>query len=418
MKAHEPNPPKLTPSPPFRFSAPPVMRIICLLLATVTGLHANGFYIPVQDPFAASRGNAFVATADRPSAVFYNPAGLTQLDSAAVHVGVYGVRLGIDGETAIDGGSHQNKAEFIPLPQFYAAAPLNDRLSAGVGLNAPFGLRTDWGTSTPFRAVATETDLTYATAWGVLGYELSSDLSIGGGLALTYADGTLKQFLPPPNPPAEFGFEGDDYSTSWIASLLWQPGGRHSFGLTYRAKTELDLSGSAAAPGIGLAIPKAGLDLVTPDTLVAGYAFRPNEQWTLEANVEWVNWRRLKVPTLRQAPLPDNPIPFNWESNFMYGFGVTYAPNETWAFNAGYIFIENSQPDLNFNPAIADADRHWLSAGVSYSAAAWTVDLAYQYAFSDRTVLDPTPEFDVGDLVAGDYSSRFHGLMLSFNRSF
>ena len=101
------------------------MRVICLLLATVAGLHANGFYIPVQDPFAASRGNAFVATADRPSAVFYNPAGLTQLDSAAVHLGLYGVRLGIDGETAIDGGGHQNKAEFIPLPQFYAAAPLN-----------------------------------------------------------------------------------------------------------------------------------------------------------------------------------------------------------------------------------------------------------------------------------------------------
>ena len=94
------------------------MRIICLLLATVTGLHANGFYIPVQDPFAASRGNAFVATADRPSAVFYNPAGLTQLDSAAVHIGVYGVRLGIDGETAIDGGSHQNRRSLFPFPSF------------------------------------------------------------------------------------------------------------------------------------------------------------------------------------------------------------------------------------------------------------------------------------------------------------
>ena len=84
------------------------MRVICLLLAAAASLHANGFYIPVQDPFAASRGNAFVATADRPSAVFYNPAGLTQLDSAAVHLGVYGVRLGIDGETAIDGGRSEN----------------------------------------------------------------------------------------------------------------------------------------------------------------------------------------------------------------------------------------------------------------------------------------------------------------------
>ena len=42
-----------------------------LLLSAQSGLRANGFYIPVQDPFAASRGNAFVATADRPSAVYY-----------------------------------------------------------------------------------------------------------------------------------------------------------------------------------------------------------------------------------------------------------------------------------------------------------------------------------------------------------
>ena len=97
---------------------------------------------------------------------------------------------------------------------------------------------------------------------------------------------------------------------------------------------------------------------------------------------------------------------------------MTYAPNETWAFNAGYIFIENSQPDATFNPAVADADRHWLSAGVSYKAENWAIDLAYQYAFSDRTVKDQTAGFDAGDLVAGDYNSRFHGLMLSFNRSF
>ena len=150
-------------------------------------------------------------------------------------------------------------------------------------------------------------------------------------------------------------------------------------------------------------LSRASLDLVTPDTLVVGYAFRPDDYWTIEANVEWVNWNRLGTSTLRQAFSPDTPLPFNWESNFMYGIGVTYAPNRTWAFNAGYIFIENSQPDLNFNPAVADADRHWLSAGVSYTAEDWTIDVAYQYAFSDRTVRDRTAAVDAGNLVAGDY---------------
>ena len=385
-----------------------------LLLAGQAKLCANGFYIPVQDPFATSRGNAFVATADRPSAIYYNPAGLSQLDAVSTHLGLYGVRLGIEADTDIDGLRHENDAEFIPLPQLYIAAPVGDRLAAGIGVNAPFGLRTDWGAA-PFGQVATETELVYLTSWGVLAYKLSESLSVGGGIGVTHADGTLKRLAAP---GAEFVFEGDDMATNWIASVLWNPDERHSFGVTYRARTDLDLEGSAAVPAAGLPGADASLDLVTPDTLVVGYAYRPDDYWTIEANVEWVNWSRLGVATLRQAPLPDSPIPFNWESNFMYGVGVTYAPDETWSFNAGYIYIENSQPDLNFNPAVADADRHWLSAGVNYAADGWDISLAYQYAFGDRTVRDRTAIPDGNDLVAGAYTSRFHGVMLSVNKSF
>jgi hypothetical protein len=42
-------------------------------------LWANGFGLPDQDAFAMGRGEAFVATADNPSAIYYNPAGITQL---------------------------------------------------------------------------------------------------------------------------------------------------------------------------------------------------------------------------------------------------------------------------------------------------------------------------------------------------
>ena len=102
------------------------------LLTSTTDSQANGFYIPVQDAFATARGNAFVATADRPSAIYYNPAGLTQLESWAVNGGVYAVNLGIEAQTDIDGMTHENDNEFIPVPQLYVAGPINDRLAVGV----------------------------------------------------------------------------------------------------------------------------------------------------------------------------------------------------------------------------------------------------------------------------------------------
>ncbi len=53
-----------------------------------------GYYLPNQDAFATARGNAFVATADTPAAVHYNPAGLTQLEEASIQAGFYSIVLG------------------------------------------------------------------------------------------------------------------------------------------------------------------------------------------------------------------------------------------------------------------------------------------------------------------------------------
>ena len=51
-----------------------------------------GSQIPDQDAAATARGDAFAATADNPSAIFYNPAGLTQMpDGLSSRSGLYGI---------------------------------------------------------------------------------------------------------------------------------------------------------------------------------------------------------------------------------------------------------------------------------------------------------------------------------------
>jgi long-chain fatty acid transport protein len=52
-----------------------------LFLGVAAGPHAVfglGIALPDQDAFATARGNAFVATANDPAAVYYNPAGISQ----------------------------------------------------------------------------------------------------------------------------------------------------------------------------------------------------------------------------------------------------------------------------------------------------------------------------------------------------
>src|SRR5450756_1122975 len=70
-----------------------------LLLATTLSalaavkVYANGFSLPDQDAFATARGEAFAATADNPSAIYYNPAGITQLTGDNFRGGLDGIYL-------------------------------------------------------------------------------------------------------------------------------------------------------------------------------------------------------------------------------------------------------------------------------------------------------------------------------------
>jgi len=377
-------------------------RFIPVWLATALPVFANGFYIPVQAPEATARGNAWLATADTASAVYYNAAGLTQLGSSDLVVGAYSVRLGIEAETAA--GDFKNDATWSLLPQIYGAVPVNDKLTAGFGLNTPFGLATDWSSSTPFRQLAMETELTYATGWAVLAYEVTDTISIGGGFGVHHADLMMKQGITFGGTDT-FEFNGDSEALSWTLSTLWKPAEKHSFGLVYRSKADFMLDGDAQNSYVA-GKEDASMDLITPSTAAVGYCYRPCKEWSFEANIEWVNWNELNTLTLSKDS-GDVAVPFNWDSNLIYSVGGTRFFDGGWSVSAGYNYIENSQPDSSFNPGISDADRHWLNFGVGREWENFRMNFAYQYAFSDRDV-SGSP-FGLAD---GTFKSRFHGLML------
>src|SRR5689334_7462938 len=68
--------------------------LTAVLLAVSMGkVSGGGFRLPDQDAFATARGEAFAATADTPAAIYYNPAGITQLPGSNLRAGIYGIVL-------------------------------------------------------------------------------------------------------------------------------------------------------------------------------------------------------------------------------------------------------------------------------------------------------------------------------------
>ncbi len=344
--------------------------------STVFGL---GLAVPDQDAFATARGNAFVATANDPSAVFYNPAGISQLEGFNVSLGAYGIDWRDRYSSAA--GSVDSKTIFDAAPQVFSTINLlKDRLTFGVGIYSPYGLRSEWPTKAPFLQDGETGQITYARAAGTLAWQITPSLSVAAGPNFDYSEADIKEFATPvPFLPGFVNhFRGRATSVGYEAGILFHPGDQHYFGLTYRSATEMNYNGHATLPVVPfLANPNiaASADFHFPSTLVFGYSFRPNEKWNFESDLNWTDWSTLK--TVPVVPLPEA-LGFGWKPSWMLDFGATRYLGDNWRVSGGYMYSENTVPDANFNPLVPDSDRHIFSLGVGKKCGSFTWDAAYQ----------------------------------------
>ena len=78
-------------------------------------IFAHGLLLIDQDAEATARGDAFVATADNPSAIYYNPAGITQLAGQQLRLGSYAAIYTVHYRSTANVET-DSKQELITLP--------------------------------------------------------------------------------------------------------------------------------------------------------------------------------------------------------------------------------------------------------------------------------------------------------------
>ncbi len=257
------------------------LAALAMTMASVSHLGAVGFRFPHHDPESIARGNAWVATADNPSAVYYNPAGLTQLDDGhSVSAGLYLAVTDIEFTPLVGGGKASADSTPQPVPQlFYAWSPPDSKWSFGFGAYAPYGLGIDYGRNTPFPTVAIEAKLLYASFNPVVSYQVTDTLAVGAGLTLNYSDVNFERAVGIA-PGDLFDFEGDGFATGFNIGVLWQPHPQWSIGAMYRSHTEVTYTGSSTVTGNIFAskLPTSvGLDF--PSFVDVGVSYRPNDNW-------------------------------------------------------------------------------------------------------------------------------------------
>lgn len=363
-------------------------------------LSAVGFRLPNQDPEAIARGDAFAATADNPSAIYYNPAGITQLQGQNLRVGIYAISPGLK-YTSPGGATATAKSDFEPVPQVYyvdsfAKAPV----SIGLGIYAPYGLSVDWGDNAPFKTAGENGTVLYLSFNPVIAWRITRTLSIGAGPTINYSRAKLQQAIAPnlffPS-GGQFKLEGDDTDAGFNAGILWQPHPMWSLGVNYRSATTLNYKGTASQTGSALPpaiIPSStatSAALRYPQFVVGGVSFRPTPKWNLEFDLDWTDWSDVKQIQVQNSPLGPQTLPLFFKSSFIYDFGVTRQFGHGYFGSVGYIYSENSSPDANFNPLIPDATLQLGSVGFGHHGKRLDWSAAYHFGYnSGRTVSNDT----------------------------
>jgi long-chain fatty acid transport protein len=350
-------------------------------------LGAVGFRLPHQDPEAIARGDAFAATADNPSAIYYNPAGITQLEGDNIRVGLYAISADTK-FTSPSGATAKTDSSLQPVPQlYYVHSFTNLPISIGLGIYAPYGLSLDWGNNAPFNTVAESGSLTYLCFNPVIAWKICSALSVGIGPTINYSDATLKQALDSSG-VTQFKFDGDGLDYGFTAGVLWQPHPMWSFGINYHSATTVNYKGAASQTLTPFfqSSTSSSASISFPQFVVGGISFRPTTNWNFEFDLDWTEWNDVTVITLKNTPFGDVPVTLNYKSSFIYEFGVTRQLGKGYFASVGYIYNENSSPDANFNPLIPDADLQLGSVGFGHHGKHWDWAIAYHFAYGERTV--------------------------------
>jgi long-chain fatty acid transport protein len=381
---------------------------------TPAGAHALGFRLFDHDAFATARGDAYVATADNPSAIYYNPAGITQLQGHQARAGVNVISLDITYDSPA-GRETDIERDFSPVPGFYYTyTPTNLPVSFGVGYYLPFGLSLEWPDNAPFRGTVTSGALAYHTLVGVAAWQVTKTLSIAAGPTFNYSTTDLRRGIAAPGD--EFKFKGDDFDLGFSAGLLWKPHEKHAFGLAYRSATRMDYEGKSRVLPVAYQVPEqdASAKVDFPQVIVAGYSFRPTPKWNLEVNIDWTDWDTLNTPILKQGT-GNVPLPLEWESSWAVEAGATRYFDNGLHLSGGYVFLENSVPEDFFNPLVPDQDLHVFSVGLGGRRDRLSWDVTYQFTYSPGRDVSGSIN---GPAVDGDYVFLAHAFSVSLGWRF
>jgi long-chain fatty acid transport protein len=441
---------------PARTAGIVALLTVSTYLCTAPPADAQGYGFYQQSPCGTGRAGAGVAApCDDGSAVFFNPAGLALVRQPVFSVEVTGVApRGRFTNTATQQVSPLNDTT-IAAPAGYVALPVARRVTAAVGVFAPYGLATDWPNTSEGRFLGYYSSLKSIYVQPTIALELTDRVFVGAGVAITHTSLQLRRRLdlssqaisgtpftfgalgvPPGTDFADVDITGSGNDVGAHIGVIVKPHEQFSFGARYLFRQQVKVSNGAFAavqiptnltlpvslPGVPAGTPfdaivkpafaaggplasqSATTALPLPDQFVAGVAFEPTKTVTLLVDYQWTHWRLFDTTTITYQTAPTTVLVQSYHDSQGVRLAGEYAIGRT-IVRVGLNVNGAAAPDQTVTPLLPDAPRNEISAGVRLPLGAKVrLDLAYMFVdqhdragrSTDGGLAVPTPAVNNG----------------------
>lgn len=424
------------------------MKRISLLVALTAMLtycqdgYSSGFFLIEQS--VSSMGNAYAggsAGAEDASTVFFNPAGMTKICGdefvSGMHVVLPKARFHDDGSTYILGGSlnggsghDSGVVGFVPH-SYFVKNYQHCGLAFGLGINAPFGLTTEYGHTWKGRYHAIRSAILTTNINPCVAMRINKCWSIGAGFNVMYihakftnavdfgligvlqlgGEAAAALGLVPQETDGKAIIKGNSWGYGGNIGVLWEPTCRTRFGAHFRSEIKHTLKGSEKFRDVPEVFSEAfkdtrvKADITLPSQFsISGY-HEFNDCWAVMGDVSWTRWKTINILRFRfNNPLQDDAeTTLKWQNSFRYSLGATYRPWSCWTFRTGVSYDETPIRNEELRtPRLPGEDRFWLACGVGYQ---WSrcihIDLGYAHLFLREPKVDKSDFALEEDLARG-----------------
>lgn len=415
------------------------MRLLSLLFFCIFSqqTYAAGFGLSEQS--TSGLGNAFAgaaAIAENASTIYFNPAGMAYLKGQQLSVAIHAIdpSSSFHNTNSVKAGAAQlgdeggNIGDLALIPNIYYSQEIQPSLFVGIGVNSPFGLKTEYDSQWMGRFQALKSELKTININPAIAYQVNDKFAIGGGISAMWAQAELSRALNIGTGDT-VKIKGDDWGFGFNLGAIYQATPDTRLGFAYRSQVKQRLEGASssgfhALDAIPDRTPNAGIsaDLTLPSNLSLSAISHLNAKWDVMVDVTWTGWSKFQdLKIVRDNGSTLNDTTENWHDTMRYSVGVSYQYNDKLKLRSGVAFDEEAINDQYRTARIPGNDRSWLAFGASWLAFAHdTIDIGYAHLFIKDASMNEKHNSDTppaGDLI-GQYQGQVDILSAQYNHQF